>query len=291
MNSSGRTHFSLALASFIFLGAFAALADPNVAKLRILTENWPPISYEENGKAQGMAVELVETIQKDLGSQNAIEVVPWARGYKLLQDSPNTMLFTLIRNPEREKKFTLLGPVARGDSSLFVLQKIPQRFTHINEIKQKALVAATRGTAFESILVEQGFHNIVDISNTEMGVRLLLSGRIDVLCDDSLIIYDILKKLQVPANQIKSVAVLQEYNLYLGFSPGTEVQSIGLWKKSLEKIKRNGRYASIYRKWFNDMKPPKQVELIGAVPDDLKNIEKSWKKRLVVEHRKDASRD
>ena len=289
MNSIGRSHLFLVLATSILLRVLSAHAETNNSKLRILTEDWPPISYEENGKAQGMAVELVQAIQKDVGNQDAIEVVPWARGYKLLQDSPNTVLFTLIRNPEREKMFALLGPVARGNISLFVLQKSAKSFSNLTEIKNNATIAATRGTAFQTTLLQQGFHNVVDVLNTEMGLRLLLSGRVDILCDDSLTIADLLKNLQISGAHLKTAAVLQDYNLYLGFSPGTDVNSILQWKKSLEKIKHNGRYASIYRKWFTDMRPPKNVELIALVPEELRNLDKPITKRLVVEHHKDAS--
>lgn len=256
MNSRGRIHFFLALASASIIGVSAQ------AKLRILTENWPPISYEEKGAAKGMAVELVQAIQKDLGNKSSIEVVPWARGYKLLQTSPNTMLFTLIRNPEREKMFTMLGPVARGNTTVFSLTKPQRHFKDFEVMKAKATVAVTRGTAFESAARKEEYKNILDVRDTEMALRLLLAGRVDLICDDSLAIRDALTRLKIDHHEINSVKELAEYNLYLGFSPGTDATEITAWKKSLETLKKNGQFASIYKKWLGEMKPPSRVEVL-----------------------------
>lgn len=256
MKSRGRIYFFLALASASILGFSAQ------AKLRILTENWPPISYEENGSAKGMAVELVQAIQTNLGSTSSIEVVPWARGYKLLQTTPNTMLFTLIRNPEREKIFTMLGPVAHGNTTVFSLAKSTGRFTSIGEMKAKATIAATRGSAFESAVRKESYKNVLDVRDSETALRLLLAGRVDLICDDSLNIRDTLNRLKINHNEIKSVVEITEYNLYFGFSPGTDPNEITAWKKSLETLKKNGQFAAIYKKWLGEMKPPALVEVL-----------------------------
>lgn len=232
-----------------------------------------------------MAVELVQTIQRNIGQQSTsakdannanatgvravaakeapIEVVPWARGYKFLLDVPNTLLFTVIRTPEREKLFTMLGPVARGNISIFSLANPKNKFEHDQAMKEKAVVAATRGTAFETAAKGMKYKNIIDVKDTETAVRLLASGRVDLICDDSLTIHDILRKLKMDSADFKVVSDVENYDLYLGFSPGTSPEVVRTWKKSLETLKKNGQYAAIYRKWFRNLKPPSTVEVIG----------------------------
>lgn len=295
MSLSRHLLFFVALAFSIFL---TNSSEAKTSTLRILTENWPPVSYEENGKAQGMAVELVQTIQKDIGSKTAnvgiprlkidgaskvapttvhsqvtassespsptpIEVVPWVRGYKFLQDVPNTLLFTVIRTPEREKLFTMLGPVARGNISVFALAKPKKIFASEKSAKESAVIAVTRGTAFESSARNLKYKNIIDVRDTETALRLLAAGRVDFICDDSLTVLDILRKLNITTTDIKTVLEVETYDLYLGFSPGTDPNVVRDWKKSLESLKKNGQYAAIYHKWFRDLKPPTSVEVIG----------------------------
>lgn len=290
MNRMRRIVYISALAS-LFLFGIESGAKTN---LRILTENWPPVSYEENGTAKGMAVELVQRIQRDLGDNTKIEVIPWARGYRMLLDKPNTVLFTVVRNPERERLFTMLGPLAHGNTSLFALNtKATAKPRSLHEIREKAVIAATRGTAFEAVLHQQKIKNIVDVGDTETGVKLLLAGRVDYLCDDSLVITDIQRKLSVPANRMKSMAILDQYDLYLGFSPGTDPVVLQSWRQSLERLKKSGAYGQIHRKWFGEQKTSKTVELIGLVPPALKvkAPEKPERKRLWAERQKQQVHD
>ncbi len=273
----------LTLFAVTFSLFLTALSEAKPTALRILTENWPPVSYEENGKPQGMAVELVQSMQSYIGSQSSaepsfaqpIEVVPWARAYKFLQDVPNTLLFSVIRTAEREKIFTMLGPIARGNISVFSLTKPKKSFATSKEMKEKAVIAVTRGTAFESTLRNHNYKNIFDVRDAETAVRLLAAGRVDYICDDSLAIQDIFRKLQLRANDFKTVQEIETYDLYLGFSPGTDSSTLHTWKKSLEALKKNGQFAAIYRKWFNNLKPPAIVEVIGlgAKPPE-KTVEK-----------------
>jgi hypothetical protein len=46
-----------------------------------------------------------------VGLSTPIEVIPWARGYKIAQSEPNILLFTAARTPEREEMgFTFIAP-------------------------------------------------------------------------------------------------------------------------------------------------------------------------------------
>lgn len=50
-------------------------------ELRLLTEEWAPISYQEEGIAKGYAVELVQALIDEFSLGGQIEVLPWARAY------------------------------------------------------------------------------------------------------------------------------------------------------------------------------------------------------------------
>ncbi|MCG6919128.1 MAG: ABC transporter substrate-binding protein, partial [Deltaproteobacteria bacterium] len=52
-------------------------------ELTILTENLPPLNYVENGVLVGPSVETVREIQRRVGSNEEIQVYPWARAYKM----------------------------------------------------------------------------------------------------------------------------------------------------------------------------------------------------------------
>lgn len=69
----------LSRCSALLLSLLALLSQ--AAPLQLYTEEYPPVSFSANGRAEGMASELVRELLKRLGESGEISVVPWARGY------------------------------------------------------------------------------------------------------------------------------------------------------------------------------------------------------------------
>lgn len=91
------------IVSLIIAGHSVATA----ASLRLLTEEWAPMSYEQDGLPHGYMIELVNLLKTEFTlppSQN-IEILPWARGYAIAQSSSDVMLFATSINDERLQMF------------------------------------------------------------------------------------------------------------------------------------------------------------------------------------------
>ena len=65
------------------------------AQLQLYTEEYRPLSFYDNGKLTGMAVEVAEQLMQRTGTSAAIHVVPWTRGYHQVQHEANSGLFPL----------------------------------------------------------------------------------------------------------------------------------------------------------------------------------------------------
>jgi len=80
-----------------------------------ITEQFPPFSYQEDGKLQGISVDLLE---KMLGHMNMtlnkseINLLPWDQGYQMALQDNNTVIFSTGRIPEREALFKWVGPIS-----------------------------------------------------------------------------------------------------------------------------------------------------------------------------------
>ncbi len=84
----------------------------HAAELTVITENSPPLNYKKNGKVTGVATELVQEIMRRTGKVYSIEIMPWARGYRLALKKPNIVLYSTVRTKSREKLFKWVGPIA-----------------------------------------------------------------------------------------------------------------------------------------------------------------------------------
>ncbi len=108
------------LVAILFLFPLTASSQP-INDLVLITEQYPPFSFEIAGKIQGITVDVLVKMLEKTGStlkREDIKIWPWARGYNKVQTKKNTCLFGMTRNEKREKLFKWVGPVAPTKTSL-----------------------------------------------------------------------------------------------------------------------------------------------------------------------------
>lgn len=240
-------------------------ATPTIAAkpLNIYTEEWSPISFSVDGKATGLAVQVVEEIQKRINNHDPIKVVPWARGWKMLTEQPNVMLFTVTRTEERENMFTMIGPVAIGTTNFYALKNSGIKITNLDDAKSARAIGVYRASVEERMLLEQGFTNVAASSTPLLSARQLIKNRIDLWCNANLTAPSILADAGASIDDVESLYTISANHLYLAFSKGTSNEVIKQWQNSLEAIKEDGTFATIYHAWLPNDAPPLQTERIG----------------------------
>ena len=50
--------------------------------LQIVTEDFPPYNFEENGVMKDLSTEVVLAVLKEIKEEPEIQILPWARAYK-----------------------------------------------------------------------------------------------------------------------------------------------------------------------------------------------------------------
>ena len=153
-------------------------ADP----LSIMTENYPPLNYQENGKLTGPAVDIVREIQKKLGLGNEIKVYPWKRGYHFVQTKTNQVLFAMTRTEKRETMFKWVGPLAVKKYVFFA-----DKNTNLTIGSLKAAmpykVGVQTGGVTEEFLRSQNFPAVETVADPSSNLKKLLAGRLDLWYD------------------------------------------------------------------------------------------------------------
>ncbi len=64
--------------------------------LTLFTEEFPPFNFTEAGKTTGVSTEVVEAVLKQAGYDYEIRSYPWARTYKVAQETPNALVFLSV---------------------------------------------------------------------------------------------------------------------------------------------------------------------------------------------------
>jgi len=169
----------------IIIGSLLPVLDARGADhWTIMTEHLPPYNFEENGVVRGISTDILIRIMQRLGydtKRSDIQLLPWSRAYKLLQITPNSMLFSMVRTEQREPLFKWVGPLIRFDLGLIALKTKHITIDAIEDVKQYR-IGAVRDGAPEQILLKQQVkpENIDSVTSAEMNIRKLSSGRIDL---------------------------------------------------------------------------------------------------------------
>lgn len=233
------------------------------ATLNIYTEEWAPISFSVDGQPDGLAVQVVQEIQKRIDNQDPIKIVPWARGWKIITEQPNTVLFTMTRTAERERMFSLIGPVAVGTTNFYALKNSNLKLNSVEDAKQAKAIGVYRSSVEEQLLLERGFTNIAPSSTPLLSAKQLVKQRIDLWCNANLTAPSILAEAGASMDDVKSLYTISANHLYIAFSQGTPSEEVDKWKDALISIKADGTFAQIYHRWLPNDTPPMETERIG----------------------------
>ncbi|WP_108651611.1 substrate-binding periplasmic protein [Dongshaea marina] len=227
--------------------------------LTILTEQWPPMNFSEKGKLKGLAVEVVQAIQKKLGDDTQIQMMTWRSAYERATTQPNVLLFSTSKSEKRLPLFTFVGPLAIGKLNLYALKNSPYEVDSIKKAKNVKRIGVYYSSVGEQKLFDLGFKNIVSVRSLEKAGRLLIKGRVDLWCNTNISYRQILDKLGFPEDEVVSRLTLDQSNLYLAFSKGTDPKTIAHWREAFRMLHRDGTFKTIYQRWLPGEQPPKRL--------------------------------
>ena len=222
--------------------------------LQLYTEEYPPVSFSVKGRAEGMASELVRELLKRLGESGEISVVPWARGYHTVQQTPNTALFATIRNAEREPLFQWVGPILLAQDSFYALKNSGIQLHDLTDVAKAGPVAVPRDWFSYQELRNLGLTNLLGVTEPEQMFKMLKRGRVKLIVADNLSFYSTGDAAQqVDYLTAKDVEVALPYRASLGyitFWHGTDPAVIQRWQRELDAMKADGSFSRIYQRWL-----------------------------------------
>jgi len=239
----------VAMAMLVLLTAFPAMAQP----VKLATGEWAPfVSQKMDG--QGFTAEIVQHALLAAGIEPILEFYPWARCEQSLQSGDAKAAFPYARTAEREEKYVYSEPIAVSRTVLFFLPEIMGTdfdFTSLEALKDNK-VGGVRGYYYEKTFTEADI--AVDYaSNAESSVKKLYMGRVDVMPENELVGWQLIKATY-PDEQDKFAATasaMVEQPLHLIALKGDPeaAKAIEAFNKGLATIKEEGVYSSILKKY------------------------------------------
>lgn len=225
-------------------------------RLRLLSEEFPPINFTEAGQPSGLAVEVVQHVMLRLGQVVPIEFLPWARAYRDAQGRQPVALFSAARIPEREKLFQWAGPIVTFYSS-FYARAGAERLKRFDDARHVEDVLVVRDWYTAQQLATEGFRNLRPVSDPVQGLRMLLAGRSSLFATERISMPSTLQSAGIDPGALAEVYTYASSDGYIAFSPGTPRRVVAAWQREIDAMKRDGSFQAIYKRWLPQDSPPR----------------------------------
>lgn len=231
------------------------------APLQLYTEEYPPVSYSNKGRVDGLAAELVRELLRRLGEDASITVVPWARGMRIVQTTPDTALFATIRNAEREPQFKWVGPILLATDAFYALKGSGLAVRNRAELEKLREIAVPRDWFTYQELKAAGVKNLLGLNEPAQMFKMLRMGRVQVIVADNLSFYAQGEAAEQVANlKASDVEVVLPYRSsygYISFWRDTPTAVVQKWQTTLDQMRRDGSFSRIYQRWLpGEPEPP-----------------------------------
>jgi polar amino acid transport system substrate-binding protein len=236
--------YLLAAPMLLFAGQFVLSAE-----LTILTENLPPLNYVDNGVLVGPSVEIVQEIQRRVGSEEEIQVYPWARAYKMALEKENVILFGMTYTKVRHDKFKWVGPLATKRDILVAKKSSGIKIKDLEDAKNVKRIGTLRDDTRERLLRSHGFTNLEPVSDEQLNAKKLALGRIDLWAYKIPGLRTVCDLAGVDHTTFEEVYHLREIDLMIAFSKKTSDATVQKWKTAFDEMTADGAIKKIQKKW------------------------------------------
>lgn len=215
-------------------------------QLTILTEINPPTQIRQaSGELGGPAVEVVREIQRRVNNTDPIVLVPWARGYRMLETQANTALFVMARTASRNAQFQWIGPFTEATHALYVKTDSGIVLKDLEDAKKLKSIGVYRDDARDQMLTQAGFTNLDrTVENTSNPKKLML-GRIDAFASSNVAIDELMSRAGLAPGSVRQALPLMKVQTWLAFSRQTPEGTVRAWADALESMRKDKTFETI----------------------------------------------
>lgn len=210
--------------------------------LSYVTEAYPPYNYSDNNILRGIAVDLLVLASQQTSApvqRSQIRLMPWARSYRTALKSPNYVLFSTTRTPEREKLFKWAGPITDSRVVLLAKKSRALRISTAADL-QHLRIGSIRDDVGEQLVrglgVQDSQLNLA--ANADAMVQQLLAGRTDLWATNLTVATWFIRNAGLEPDDFESVYTLQEGQLWYAFNPAVSDAQVAELQKALDALRQ-----------------------------------------------------
>lgn len=205
------------------------------AELTAYAEESAPYHYTQDGQAVGIATDLLKLACERARIACDIQMMPWARAYAQTRQTPNTLIYSMVRNPEREKYFLWISPIATETMWIYGRPDSPA-IKSIADLK-KVKTGVINGSSGLAFLINAGVpDSAIDLANsTELNFRKLAADRIQFLVSTESRMQTELTRSRLPFTLAKRIK-LQDATTYFAMNRHSDPALVRALRQALASV-------------------------------------------------------
>jgi polar amino acid transport system substrate-binding protein len=229
--------------SMLFIPCSFADESFSANDLTYITEQFPPYNYQEDGKLQGISVDLLEMTWMRMDAnlnRSAIQVLPWKEGYQEALEKNNTVLFSTARLPQREQLFKWAGPIGPIRNVLLAKKDRNISIATQEDLKKYKIAAISDDSAVQ-MLLDSGIpkEDLVLENASRPIIEMLQNGSIDAWAYGDVAGIWLIQKAGANPSDFKAAYELGQTDYYYAFNRGVPDSIIQSFKAAIDYIKTN----------------------------------------------------
>ncbi len=220
--------------------------------LQVVTEEYPPYNYTEDGKVAGFCTDIVRETLKRANLDYSIQSHSWAESYQKAQTEPNVLIYSIGRNVEREPLFKWVGIIARTEVYFYKLRSRPDIKIRAFDDVRKYKIGAVQDDFRAQWLMKQGIKDqLTLVTDDRQNMRNLFERKIDIFPLGEFVAYNIAHQEGRVFNGLEKAMYVKDMSadIYMAFSRQTPDVMMEKCKKALFEIRKDGTYEKIKSKY------------------------------------------
>lgn len=219
--------------------------------VRFVTQHFPPFSYIEQGEVAGPARALIDRACEATHVACVHQLLPWQRAQKMVQLGRQDAMYVIGANAQRDRWVLYSSPLLTTEYGFFVRGDDPLHTVSAESLKGYRVAALAASNTLVSLqrLRSQGMaFEIVAVSDSETGFRLLDIGRVHAVYSNRDVGYSLIR---AGGYQDLHYAVSdRRLDYYIGFNPEqVEIEWLDQFNQQLQKLVESGETDRILRRY------------------------------------------
>lgn len=231
-----------------------ALAD----KFTFVSFEFPPLEYSsENEAPKGCAVNIVKKIMTELGHSVNIQIYPWTRSLNMVKKGTADAIFTIYKNPEREKYLDYSSQILMPQIVYFYAKKESNIIFNgdLESIKDKTIGVMSTISYGQKLDNARKKLKTLRSNTLESNFNILLMDRVELVPSNVYVAEYTLDLLKMTDKIKRLPQEVERVPSYIAFSKKRNLTDLrDTFDKSLIKMKSSGEYLKILKKYDINLK-------------------------------------